>query len=206
MMNVTVTEPQSAGFLTVFPCDTARPNASNLNYESGETVPNSVAVKLAADGSVCFFAQKSLHLIADLSAWYGGTGPDGFSELTPVRLLDTREAIGTTTRTRVPGGATQELQVTGASVPAGAKGVTLNVTVTQPAGAGFVTVYPCDQPRPIVSNLNFVGGETVPNHVTVKLPTNGRVCLFTTTTTHLIVDAAGYLTDEQELVFINELV
>ena len=53
---------------------------------------------------------------------------------------------------------TLPLQVTGrGAVPGDATAVVLNVTVTQPLGSGFVTVYPCGDPRPLASNLNFVG-------------------------------------------------
>jgi hypothetical protein len=42
--------------------------------------------------------------------------------------------------------------------------VSLNVTVTDPVGPGFVTVYPCGE-RPLASNVNFTSGQTVPNAV-----------------------------------------
>src|SRR6185295_18541998 len=38
VLNVTVTDAQAAGFVTVFPCGSARPLASNLNYVAGSTV------------------------------------------------------------------------------------------------------------------------------------------------------------------------
>ncbi|MUH50870.1 MAG: N-acetylmuramoyl-L-alanine amidase [Actinobacteria bacterium] len=44
---------------------------------------------------------------------------------------------------------------------------------------------------PTASNLNFVAGQTVPNAVIAKLGTNGKVCLYTSAVTHLIVDVNG---------------
>ena len=116
----------------------------------------------------------------------------------PARLLDTRpgtktvdgQFAGTGLR---PGTSVLELDVAGrGGVPGDAAAVALNVTVTQPTAAGFVTVYPCGVDIPAASNLNFVAGDTIPNAVIAKLGTNGRVCLYTNVATHLIVDVTGY--------------
>lgn len=72
----------------------------------------------------------------------------------------------------------------------------MNVTAAQSASIGFVTVWPCDQARPTASNLNIRPDRTVANLTTVKLSAEGTVCLATTSSTHLIADVAGYLTDE----------
>lgn len=52
-MNVTVASASAGGFLTVFPCGRAVPNASNVNYRADQTVPNFVMSALANDGTVC---------------------------------------------------------------------------------------------------------------------------------------------------------
>ena len=112
----------------------------------------------------------------------------------PTRLLDTRIAQGVPTTTPVAGGTAVTLAVAGVGgVPAsGAKAVTLNVTATDSGADGYVTVYPCDKPRPFASNLNQQVGRVVPNLVTVPLAANGTVCLFASTSTHLVADVAGY--------------
>ena len=70
--------------------------------------------------------------------------------------------------------------------------VTLNVTVTEPDEPGFVTVYPGNASRPLTSNLNYVRGQTIPNAVIVGLGPTGTVDLYTSQTTHIIVDVVGY--------------
>jgi hypothetical protein len=50
IVNVTVTGPTKSGWLTVYPSDQTIPNASNLNFKAGQTVPNLVQVKVGADG------------------------------------------------------------------------------------------------------------------------------------------------------------
>ena len=67
-LNVTVNEPEQAGFVTAYPCNTPRPDASNLNYVTDQTIPNSVIVKVGAAGTVCLYADQTTHLIADIGA------------------------------------------------------------------------------------------------------------------------------------------
>ncbi|MCH7606828.1 MAG: hypothetical protein IH962_06700, partial [Chloroflexi bacterium] len=49
-MNVTVVDATAASFLTAWPAGKPRPNASNLNYVAGQTVPNLVIVTVGAGG------------------------------------------------------------------------------------------------------------------------------------------------------------
>jgi hypothetical protein len=68
-MNVTVTEPDGAGYVTVYPCGT-QPNASSLNYVAGQTIPNAVIAPVSAQGEVCFFSQSPTHILADVNGWF----------------------------------------------------------------------------------------------------------------------------------------
>ncbi len=206
-MNVTVTEPEGSGFVTAYPCDRDRPTASNLNFIAGQTVPNLVTVRLSAAGTVCLFTSVTTHLVADIAAWYSVNTVQGYRELPPDRILDTREPIGVPAIAKLVGGSTMTLQVAGrGGVPStGALAVTMNVTVTEPDAAGFVTIFPCDAGRPEASNLNFSAGETVPNLATVKLSAVGTVCLFTQSTTHLVADVSGYFTDVPEAARVASL-
>ena len=70
LLNVTATEPSADGFLTVYPCGTTPPTVSNVNFKAGDTRPNLVDVKLAADKSVCVTSNTSTHVIVDLLGWY----------------------------------------------------------------------------------------------------------------------------------------
>ena len=54
----------------------------------------------------------------------------------------------------------------------------LNVTVTQPKAAGYLTVYPHGSPLPHTSNVNFVAGETIPNMVITGVGPDGDVSVF----------------------------
>ena len=120
--------------------------------------------------------------------------------LTPARLLETRPGMepGTVDDLFEGGGTlgaggTLQLEVAGrGGVSPFAVAAVLNVTVTEPVAPGFVTVFPCGQPRPIASNLNFAAGQTIPNAVIAELGDDGRVCLYSLVTTHLIIDVNAY--------------
>ena len=196
-MNVTLTEANAAGYVTVWPSGIDRPLSSNLNAEGlGSTVANLVTVPLGADGKVNLFTQTGGHLIADVSGWI----PAGvYVPKTPTRVLDTRpgpEQVGYTGE-KPTAGQTVDLQIGGvAGVPAnGVSAVVFNVTATDATAPGFVTVWPTGQALPTASSLNLGAvGATAPNQVTVPIGTGGKVSFFTQSGTHLLADLAGYYT------------
>ena len=69
VLNITVTDPSRPGFLTVYPCGSARPTASNVNYDAGQTIPNLVISGIGLDGKVCIYTLSPTHVIADLSGY-----------------------------------------------------------------------------------------------------------------------------------------
>jgi len=191
-LNVTVTEPDADGYLTVWPCGQPQPLASNLNYATGETIPNLVIAKLGSGGTVCFTGQATTHIVADINGWFAPS--PSYTATSPERLLDTRVGVGAPVGA-LAAGSILTLQVTGAgvtNVPAGSTAVALNVTVTEPDSAGYLTVWPCDQDLPLASNLNYATGETIPNLVITKLSAAGTVCIVGQATTHVVADINGF--------------
>jgi len=197
VFNVAVTEAQAPGFVTVYPCDKPRPTAANLNFVAGQTISNAVTSALSATGTVCIFTFAATHIVVDVTGAYPA-GSD-FAAFAPARVLETRSgqpvgtvdgqsnAIGIRTA-----GQVTTLQIAGrAGVPAGADAVVMNVAVTEAQAPGFITVYPCDKPRPTAANLNFVAGQTISNAVTAALSPTGTVCIFTFAATHLVADVNG---------------
>ena len=61
---------RGAGYVTVHPCDQPTPYTSNLNFKTGQTVPNAVIAPLAADGRTCFAVYGSAHLLADINGYF----------------------------------------------------------------------------------------------------------------------------------------
>jgi hypothetical protein len=196
-LNITATGADTNGYATVYPCDDAVPTASNLNFRAGQAIPNLVTTALSSTGSICVLVSETTHLIADLAAWYGLERPAGLIDLEPTRVLDTREPIGVPSAGKTTSTRVIELPIAGtAGVSADAVAVVMNVTAVRADGRGFVTVWPCDQSQPTVSNLNYTADRTIANLTTVKLSAAGSVCLTATVDTHLVADVAGYLTDQ----------
>ena len=198
-LNVTVTNPTADVFVTVWPAGSVRPNASNLNAVVGQTVPNMVVVPLGANGRVALFVNAgSADVIVDVLGWFP-TG-NAFHGLTPARVLDTRadgETVDGMFRATgaLAGGAVFDLPLAGrGGVPvSGVGSVALNVTVTNPSAAAFLTVWPAGSVRPNASNLNMVRGLTVANMVVVPVSADGRVALFVNAgSVDVIVDVLGW--------------
>ena len=130
---------------------------------------------------------RSMLVVAGLMA--GVTGVQ-----TPIgaHAVTAPAAAVVSTRALIAGG-TIELQVGGvAGVPADAVAVVLNVTASTPTAGGFITVWPCGQPQPNASNLNYAPGDTIPNLVITKLGTGGKVCILSLATTDILADVSGY--------------
>jgi hypothetical protein len=125
VLNVTATEVDEPGYVTVWPCGSDRPTASNLNVTAGATVPNLVIAKVGTGGKVCLYSLSGTHLLADLNAWFpatgGGGGPSAYSVLSAAPRIPTD--VGLFTSVHFNGG--QGLYPTGpAMVPAGGAAVT----------------------------------------------------------------------------------
>jgi uncharacterized protein (DUF1501 family) len=191
VMNVTVTDPTNAGFITVWPTGEVKPNASSLNFVPNQTVPNLVMSKVGANGRVSMaVSDGAANLIADVVAYFSKAGGSSLVPMTPIRLRDTRNGEG-----KVGPGKSINVQMTGnAGLPAsGVNAVVLNVTVSEPTNAGFVTVYPTGEAVPTASSLNFSAGLTVPNLVVAKLGPTGAVSFFNSDgSSHIIVDLLGW--------------
>jgi hypothetical protein len=201
-LNVTATGTSASkygGYVTAYPCGT-RPNASNLNFVSSQTVPNAVIVPVSATGTVCFYVYGQADLIADVNGWFAGGS--GFNSLTPTRVFDTRSGSGGVPIAKVGAldgsGSALKVQVAGTNgvPPLGAAAVMMNVTVdatTASAYGGYVTAYPCDANLPNSSNINFVSGQTIANSVVAPLSVNGEVCFYVYGQAHVLADITGWL-------------
>jgi len=89
-LNVTATETHGPGFVTVYPCGAARPEASSVNYRPGQTIANGIIAKVGAGGKVCIHTHAPAHIVVDLNGFFP-SGSD-YRPSTPARLLDTRPA------------------------------------------------------------------------------------------------------------------
>ena len=165
-------------------------------------------------GAVIALAVGAWGMPVALAAVTSGDKPV-FVDVSPQRIADTQFDIGITNP--FSSGTPKVLQVTGdvpvapsgtaTVVPDGATGVVLNVTAVNPSRGGFVSVRPGNPGgAPTTSNLNVVTGVTVPNQVTIGLPTGGgspgRIQIWYQASggpgsTDVLVDVVGYFDDHR---------
>lgn len=128
------------------------------------------------------------------------TGHSSFIPVGPLRFLETRTGVGLGTVDgqfngigQLPNDSVLQLGVVGRSnMPAWARSVVLNVTVTNASAPGYLTVYPCDGSRPTSSNLNYDRGATRAVAVVAQIGSNGAVCIYTQSAADVIVDVNGF--------------
>jgi uncharacterized protein (DUF1800 family) len=119
--------------------------------------------------------------------------------VTPCRVVDTRDATlgGPSPLTA---GTPRPFVTSGkcGTAPT-ASGLILNLTVTQPTAAGFITVYPGGTAVPTTSSINFKNASTRANSAIVRVGAGGVVNVVAGmaagATVHLILDIAGYFDD-----------
>lgn len=203
VMNVTATDPKAGGFITVYPVGVPAPQGSSLNFSPGQTVPNLVTARVGTDGKVRLTNNSSgtVHLIADVAGFYASGAPTSagtFQTWRAARMMDTRESSFQEYVPTLGPFQTVRLRVHGrGGVVTPAPAVAMNVTVTNPTADGFLTAYPSGTAQPTASNLNFTRGQTVPNHVVVKVGADGFVSLTNNSagTVDVIADLSGYYRD-----------
>jgi len=135
------------------------------------------------------------NLLADVTGSFSPTGSRRFTPLAPIRVVDTRQADARlnagTSGVRLSAGREMRVVFAGQrGIPAGATAVSVNLTVTQVLGGGYLTAYPCGS-RPDSSNLNYEAGTEAANAAQLTLDSQGAACFFATGSTAFIVDVNG---------------
>lgn len=125
------------------------------------------------------------------------TLPVFFVGVNPCRDVDTRQAPGPYGGPALTAGVPRNFSIkTGApctGIAAGAVAYSLNITVTNTQGPGFILIYPQGGIQPLVSTVNYVAGQTIANAAIVPAGTGGGITVVAGVSgTDLIVDINGY--------------
>ena len=194
MLNVTVTDPTAASYLTVWPGGSPPPNASNLNWDVGDTVANLVVAKLSTSGDISLYnAAGTVAVIADVVGYVtdSGSGANALASYPPIRVVDTRSNLGISGTLTTGSIGSMDL---GPACSPTAKSAVINVTVTNTTADSYLTLWPSGSSKPTASSLNWKPGTTVANLAVVKLGPDGRIAVFNNRgSTDLIVDLVGCL-------------
>ena len=204
VLHITATNATRSGNVTAYGDGGATPETSNVNYGKGQTVSNLAIVPVGADGAVdlanAMPTAGSVALIADVEGYFTATAASGYTSLAePGRILDTRTTTGGHKGQLAPN-STLSLQVAGAdsgNLPAsGITAVSVNITVTNTHGGGFVTAYPDGGTTPTASNVNFGTGQTVANADVVPVGSDGKIDIYNGEVAgsgvDVVVDVNGY--------------
>jgi hypothetical protein len=194
-VNVTAVNGAAVGTLRAFACDRAMPPTLSLVFSTGSVTPNLVVAPTSgAGGHLCLATDSPVDVVVDLQGWFASSSGAGFTPLNPTRVLDTRS--GPDPRgapMALEAGQTVTLKLAGANgVRSDARSVLVNLTAVAPTANGYLTAYPCDQPRPLASNLNPARGQIVANQTLAPLAADGTLCIYSFSRTDVVVDLAGY--------------
>lgn len=203
VLNVAVVSPTTSGYISAYPGDGPRPNASALNFPAGRSVSNLVVVPLGPAHIVDFYVgatSGSTHVVADIAGYFLAGDPvtaGSQAALAPDRLLDTRNGIGRPgVTTPVGGGKTITLQVAGrGGVPrSGVTSAVLNLAALRGAGSGFLTVRSSGSGPATTSSLNYQAGRSVANLVLAPLSATGSVTIYngSSAPVDIVADVSGY--------------
>ncbi|MFI5121019.1 MAG: hypothetical protein ACHQM4_11430 [Thermoanaerobaculia bacterium] len=118
-----------------------------------------------------------------------------FHTLTPCRVFDTRNANGPTGGPAIAAGFPRSFVIRGqCGVPATAKSVAGNFTISGPTAAGSLRVVPGGTGATGTSTVNFSAGQTRANNVASALGTNGDLLVdgLGSGSVHAIFDVVGW--------------
>ena len=185
-VNLIVTNTTGAGYLAAYPQGSPTANVTDLTWTAkGATQSGLAFVPIGADGSIRLLVYGKTNVIADVDGYFTqGTGGASFTSTTPTRFLSAP----------ITGGKIYALQVTGrGGVPAGAKYVVMNVTVSGSSQVGYLLTW-ADQTRiPGVTTLIWGPRTAIPNEVVAPIGADGKVDLFVSSTSEVFADVSGYL-------------
>ncbi len=183
IVNLTVTNPQAAGYTSVVPCDsTTAPTTSSNNVDANTPTRSVLAFAPIQNGAICTVSQNPSDLVVDLEGDIAGSAvqllPGG-----PQRFLDTRAG------TALAAGESRSVPVP--SVPSGASALLGTLTAVDMTGPGWAAIGP--QPSDgTYSTLNYQNSLATPNAFASSLA-GGSVVVQALRTGQVVVDGIGFL-------------
>ena len=77
VLSVATANAKGPGHFTLFPAGQSQPTAANLNYATGQVVPNLVEVGVGAGGAVSLYSSASSDAVVDLEGYVTTTAQCG---------------------------------------------------------------------------------------------------------------------------------
>ncbi|MFN0028823.1 MAG: hypothetical protein ACKV2O_16805 [Acidimicrobiales bacterium] len=203
-ITLTAVDPTESTFITAFPSDAVRPEASNLNPPARTVVANSAFVRVGADGHIALFnAVGVTHLLVDVVGyWINDDSTEAgryFNFSGSFRYYDSR--LSSTGPLTLP--SPRFIRVAGfpennPDIPLpldGGSSVLYNLTATDTSAASYMTAYPgaLGLNLPNASTVNFAAGQTAASLTITGYGNDGSVAFYNAVgRAHFIVDMAGF--------------
>jgi len=191
-----VTDPHGDAWFHV---NTAGENGDLCNFNFGTTFTalNGAHANVVLSGRQFLIQQNWLNSGGGSCAMgFNSQTPTGltFVPVTPCRIADTRNPAGAFGGPFISAQGTREFDIpnSSCSIPPTAQAYSVNATVVPHGPLGFLTSFPCGQPRPFTSTLNAVDGRVKAAAAILPAGTNGGLCFFATNDTDLVLDINGY--------------
>ena len=208
-VNVTSTRTTTAGFIQALPFLAASIGAtSTLNISSpGTDRPNFAIVPVGQDGKITLYLDNGGDVIVDVLGYFetgATTSSDGrFVSIAPERWMDSRNAgllpagVGSPAPVAA-GGIATAVRLHSTVVPStGLKALVINVTAAGAAAPGYMVAMPSggNPAGTQHSTVNYTPAAPAANTAIVPVGPDGSVAVYTTASTHVLVDVVGYITD-----------
>jgi GH25 family lysozyme M1 (1,4-beta-N-acetylmuramidase) len=187
VLDVSVVDPSGDGYLRLAPSGTT-PTTTALNYTGGQSVTGLAITRTNNRSLTVSIAGNPTQLVLDVVGYYeaGSTSNTAYVAMTPQRFLDTRGGMGATG----PGSGAVTVSLP-STVPAGASGVVIDVSVVSAAGKGYVRLS-APGSTPTTTSLNFLPGLNTTG-LAISAIRNGQLTLTVYgSKTQLVADVIGY--------------
>jgi uncharacterized repeat protein (TIGR01451 family) len=196
-LNLTVVPHGTLGYVTLWPIGQPQPVVSTLNSIDGRVKSNAAIVPAGTGEAVSVFATNTTDVILDINGYfdsYTDTAALQFYPLTPCRVADTRNSIGSLGGPSLQARQTRSFPIASSAcnIPSNALAYSLNFTAIPKASLGYLSVWPSGQSQPGVSTLNAPTGAVTANAAIVPAGTGGAIELFVTDNSDMAIDINGY--------------
>ncbi len=198
-LNVTVVPHGRLGYLTIWPAGRPQPNVSTMNSD-GRVKADAAIVPAGASAAVSVYVTDTTDLILDIDGYFTSPSPQTlqFYALPPCRVVDTRGPNGPLGGPFLAGGMNRDFPVlmSNCGLPQqGAVAYSFNFTALPHTAMGFITTCPTPsnpQNCPVVSTLNWTGGQDTANAAILPAGTGGSIRVNPSNDTDLLIDVNGY--------------
>ncbi len=174
-----------------------------LEFDSNDALVGGLHdLATAAEGPVAFHQGPDGYLYyaaINTGRIYRIQSAKNFYTVTPCRVLDTRDPTGPWGGPALSAGSDRVFSIGGrCNIPATARAVSINVTVTGPSDFGHLVLFPAGGVPPTTSTINFRPGQTRANNAIVTLGPAGDIVVRTgmaSGSVQFILDVDGYFDD-----------